>query len=446
MSGVLFKSRIPGSHSRAFSLLELLLAVALVGIVLTAFVAFSGGMARLGHQASDQGRRAGWRSFQDQVLVAGHSPLESGSYDPQSNPAIPGLKPAGVESEGQTASPGRVTVRFLRRSTSDGSEPQGLGLVLGPGTQLAAPEPNSVVVTLGLVPEPSLVPGDGSLLPIVSMERDGGGAFQSIVATASSSVLVKLRVSSGEEAEGLGEARLRVSAGELLRGLQGRVWAEYAGNPAAGDRSVALADGRTEWIVAQGSGFRRWVPSAVRNFGYTLDLGNPLLQVGARDYASGESPGMDLVLARSVWERRVPMFLHWPKDLVTALGVDASLLANSFGGVAGGMSVPASGNLAGFFDPGLDTLWAKGIVISAEARLGAEASVARGFWRVSRVPLTLPPPETLESLDLNADPLSSGSVHVIAGLLPELGRVGRLSAQGGLLVSSGPELTLEFVP
>jgi len=243
--------------------------------------------------------------------------------------------------------------------------------------------------------------------------------------------------------EGVGAVSGDVPVSLLAAGLRGEAWVEFAGELVPGAVRVSLADGRAEWRVPESGGERVISPSERVSVAFLLDLGSPILRLGAGEYPSGSEVPVDYLLIYALQGGRGRFEVDWPAWVRDLFGAAAAGSIQGFVTDFQGSAGPAGGDLSGFArEAGLEA-WAESNLVAAAPLLGGACRGTSGHWTLQRQPLQLPLPELAASVP---GPFAGGFVSFQAAEIGNLGRLGRLSARGGSVMSAGANLDLELLP
>lgn len=424
----------------AFSLGEVLVAILCLAVLMLPLLAYVTGIAGLGNRVAEESGTRAWQSVQGTAVTEGVDSSAAGLLLKESNPGVSQWGRQSVSSEAAQALPGRVSIGVIRLP-GFGERQGAAGFQLLAGQRLPEPEVPAQALLPRSMEAPVVNPVPGSVVPV--------GAFSAagtipVVARSLQGGRVCLRLELPlARQEGVGEASLEVSAAMLASGLRGEAWVEFDGASVPGAIRVALADGRAEWHVPESGGERLISPSSLVTVNYRLGLGAPVLQLGSTEYVSGAEVSVDYPLLMSIQSGGHPFGVTWPAAVRTMPGLLAAIGTQGFETQFQGNPGPLDGGLAGFAREALLGVWENASRVDALPLVGANCRVEPGSWRLRKDLLQLPVPEA--TLGLSA-PLSGGLLGFRAAVFGELGRLGRLSARGGAVLSAGGELELEVLP
>jgi len=424
----------------AFSLGEVLVAILCLAVLMLPMLAYVTGIAGLGNRVAEESGTRAWQSVQAAVVSEGVDSSSAGLLAKESNPGASQRGRQSVASESAQPQPGRITVGVIRLPGL-GERQGAAGLQLLPGQRLPEPEVPAQALLPRSMQAPVVNPVPGS---VVSVSAFSAAGRISVLARSIEGGHVYLRLESPVVIQdGAGEASLEVSAAMLAGGLRGEAWAEFDGASVPGAVRVALADGRAEWQVPEQGGVRLISPSSLVSVNYLLGLGAPVLRLGSAEYASGAEVLVDYRLLMAIQGGRIPFEVTWPAAVRTMPGLLPAVGIQGFATQFQGSPGPLDGSLSGFAQDSLLGLWDASSRVEALPVVGANCRTESATWRVAKDPLQLPMPEP--TLGFSA-PLSVGLLGFRAAVFGDLGRVGRLSARGGSVLSAGAELELEVSP
>lgn len=427
----------------AFTLAEVLVVLVVLALVLGPILAASGVLDRLQHRTGERSRREAWRSMQDEALVSGIDPSGAPILRVDSNPAVPPSPAAPVERLSSTAPDAAVVLGVIK--SPPGAE---AGRVGGAGWELLAGAVQAGATPLALPARPILLnppviqPASGSHVPASMLVPASGSATLAVSASSPDGMRVHI-AGPGSTAAGEGVASVNATAAELARGFHGTAWTEYPGG--AGETAEALPDGRIRWLVTSDGGrVQAYEPSERVAFEIGLDLGAPVLVWGTDELPSGSAVPVDLTAYLAVRSGIVPVRVSWPASLASLFGPDAAsvlpALACSFAGLSVGE------DLAPLFQPEAAAAWSEENRVSAEALASGGCVASPAAWILQRAPTKLGPPELLSGPILVSDAYPAGAFEFGVPERPGLGRVGRISSEGGAVMSAGPTLSLTLSP
>ena len=435
--------------ARAYTLAEVLVVIVVLAVVLGPLLAATGALSKLQHRTGERSRKDTWRSMQDQALAAGLDPSRAAGLQSSGNAAIPPASAAVVERQAGAETLGAVRLSALK--APPGSEPGRIG---GAGWELAAggalpPATPSALPELPVVLDPPVVePANGVHVAASTLFPSSAGGVATFPVSAVSAQGMRVRIvggADGRTSTGDGRAVVDATAIELAQGFRGSAWAEYPGNGEAGQAAETLPDGRIRWTVTEPGGRARvYEPSDVVVFGIGIDLGAPVLVWGGVEIPSGEVVAVDMPAYLAVRLGSADARVAWPRTVTGLFGSGAGVvlpgIACSLGGVGG------ASDLAAFFQPAQAALWGDQTRVTAEPLAGGGCVAAGGSWVLSRTRLKMEPPELVSGPEFLSDAYVAGNFEFAVPERPELGRVGRVSARDGALMSSGPVLSLSLSP
>ncbi len=427
----------------AFTLAEVLVVLVVVALVLGPILAASGVLARLQHRTGERSRREAWRSVQDEALVSGIDPSRAPILQVDANPAVPPSPAAPVERLSSAAPDSPVVLGVLK--SSPGPE---AGRVGGAGWELLAGAAQVGATPLALPARPILLnppviqPASGSHVPASMLVPAAGAATLAVSASSPDGMRVHI-AGPGSTAVGEGAASVNATAAELARGFHGTAWTEYPGG--AGETAEPLPDGRIRWLVTvDGGRIQAYEPSERVAFEVGIDLGSPVLVWGADELPSGSVVPVDLAAYLAVRAGTVHVRVAWPASLASLFGPDAANVLPALACSFAGLSV--SEDLSPLFQPEAAAAWSAENRVSAEAIASGGCVASPAAWIFQRAPAKLGPPELLSGPALVSDAYPGGSFEFGVPERPGLGRVGRISSQGGAVMSAGPTLSLALSP
>jgi len=433
------------SHHRfrslaAFSLGELLLAVLCLGMLLLPLLAYVSGIGVLGNRVALESGLSSWQGVQSAAVTEGVDSSSASLLSHAQNSGASLRARAAVSSEAGVPVAGRISVGLLHLA-GDGKRPGSSGFQLGPGTRLPEPEvPVQPLVPRTMAP-PQLNPASGSSVSVATLAATGRLMVQAR-SLEGGRVVLRLDLSLPKQ-DGLGAAVGEVPASLLAAGLSGEAWVEFAGELVPGAVRVPLADGRAEWRVPESGGERLISPSERVSVAYFLDLGSPILRLGSGEYLSGSEVPVDYLLVSGLQGGRGRFEVDWPAWVRGLLGAAVPFSVQGFVTEFQGLSGPAGGDLSGFATEAGLAAWAESSLVAAVPLLGGACRGTCGRWTLQRQLLQLPQPELAVSIP---GPLAGGLVAFRAAEVGDLGRLGRLTARSGSVVSAGANLDLELVP
>lgn len=437
---------------RAFALVEFIVAIVFAGVVLAPFLVFTTRVADLNSAVGQQSRREAWRSFNDQALAAGIDPSRAAALMPASNPAIPGTAALLVNRTSPVAVTGLPRIVALQASIEDPiaeSRPAGAGYEIGAGTPVeprAAPAAPLAPIVLS---PPVVTPADGTVVAATTLSMAAAGEPYTMQVDASGAAGAEIVLALNRpfvSRRGVESVRQTVTSLDLLDGVSGTAWAEYAGNAAAGDAAIALDGGRTRWLVRRSDGrLQIYEPSAPVRFSYQIALGAPVVRVAAVEYAPGAVLDFDYARYAGVQEGTVEVRIAFPAATTAVFGRSWPGNAIGFNGTFAGAAAPFSGDLKPFFQPEALAAWTEAVAVAAVPVVPAGATADTGSWTFARSTTTLGLPVLTNAAD-GAGFFAPGEMHFTAPAGPGGTPVGRLSFDNGRNVSTGPTLTLPVLP
>lgn len=460
--------RVKG-FDRGFTLVEIIISILVIGLVTTPVVYFAVHNADLGAVVSEQSRTEGLRSWQDQMMAVGLNPARATGLAAGVNPLVPAAFPVG---EGSSPAPSLlmpVTLPIVTKSTTVGAamlqpmlvtmsggtaetRPLGAGLELGAGPAIPPPGAPTVPLPPIFMKPPVPTPANGAVVALSSFSATGGG--QPYATTVSASVpdggRVHLSLTNPlSSATGIGSASLQANTVAFAQGESGQAWNEYAGDVAAGDTSVGLADGRTRWYVPVGDQMQPYEPSAYVSFSYKIDIGSPVLvDTTGAEILSGGNTSVDYNTYMLVQVGLNTIRIDWPASTRTAFGGSLSGYGIGFNDTFASVPGPYSGDLSYFFAPAQATLWGSVNTVNATPAGPAGVVASSASWTITQLITKLQPPDKT-TLALFGTTYDSGPVEFTVPNLGSLGLIGHLTLtmdSGSPTVSTGPTLTLTILP
>ena len=443
------RHRKPNENARGFTFIEVVLAICLLAAVLGPFMYFVARIPDLNSAIGQQGRSEAWRSFNDQVLLAGIDPSSAAGLQTGTNPVTPAI-PVPVVTRSAAVSPvGGASVRALRverPATAAELRPGGAGFELGAGV----PPPARISPAAPLLPvvmeSPAITPVPGAVLPLALLTAGTGGmpATTNVSASVSDGGRVHLENNRPLAApSGIGVVAQTVTAENFIQGVAGRAWNEYV-SQSVDDKSVVLSDGRIRWHTKSDGRLLIYEPSQPVSYSYTLDLGTPVVVVhNTTEISSGSSIPIDYAEYMSVRDGLVAMRLDWSQATKNAFGNTWSVLNLGFNWTFQAESGPFGGDMKLFFGSDKEYLWADSSVVEAAASLPPGAVASPGSWTFARQTTKLGLPELVTQPEYQGGSYEAGGIEIRAPLRDGQ-RVGRV--QSGSTVSTGDTITVQIEP
>lgn len=432
-------------------LAELMLTIVCIGCILAPMLVFVSRVPELNAAIGQQGRREAWRSFNDQALAAGIDPSRASGLASAHNLAVPGILAPAVSRAQVTAVAGRATIVPLQMPVGPDvgeTRPGGAGYELGAGGVVPGRSDPLPPLPPIVMPLPVLTPANGTVVQPADLTAGGAGQpfTLPIQARTSGGVLVQLAFDQPVFAQtGIDLAVQTVNAVDLTNGVRGRTWGEYVGSVGAGDRAVALTDGRTRWLVMTASGrLQIYEPSAVLNFAYKFGLGAPVLVENGTEQATGSALNYDYTAYLAVQSKTATLRLDMPAATKAVFGNQWAAQGIGFNWTWGSTPGAFAGDLADFFTAVTLPLWGDTVTVNATPVAPSGAEVAAGSWTINRVKTALKPPEMLSAADGQGF-YTPWQIQFAAPQRPE-GRVGRLSFENGTILSTGTTIQIPEVP
>lgn len=429
-------------RGRAFSLAEVLVATACLGVCLAPFLLYLGNLTRMQRDLGLKARDDAWLSFQEHARTAGLDAGAAAAFAQPLNSSVPGLAGQRTERLAPPDGVAGVQLSLLRRAG-----PETEGRVGGSGWEIArggslaeAKPPLPPLAPVALTP-PQIEPDGLNVLGLeaVSAAADGTAAV-GVRASSGESAWVCLEV-QGKTLSALSRVESLLAVENLARGSELRAWCEYPGSVAAGDILETLPDGRKRWTVREALGLRRHDPSAVVVSVPRLFIGTPVLCFAGRE------TGASLLLTRSELiriEKGLELRVTWPRATRDRLGLAAAAVLGGFETTLLGQTGPSDGSLAGFCTETMLSNWSASNPLRAVPLLPSGFSGHVGLWSLDLGVEKLGAPELAASGQ--PDVLEGDSLEFVPPVQDDGQRRGRLSARNGALVSTGPSLLLPIIP
>lgn len=440
-----------GRLCQGFILAEFVIAVVFVAMVLGPLLLFVSRIQDLNTAVGQQSRREAWRSFGDQAIVAGMDPGHTPSLSSDRNPAIAPRPPPTIRELAMPTAPGLPRIIPLQAVLEASvAEPRvaGSGFRLGSGAAVAplvTPQPPLIPITLAT---PEISPPDGSDVAISALRATGAGEPYTLLVQASSlkggRILARLNRPT-VSFSGVGTAQHTITAVDLLNGVSGIAWVEYAGDPLHGDRAIQLEDGRVRWLVPTRDGRRQsHEPSGFVTFVYRIDLGIPVFVSAAGESPSGGSIPFDYARYASVQHGAEMLHIDFPNAIKAAFGNYWPAASVGFAWTFGSTPGPFSGNAQPLFLPGAIEFWSDSVSVAATPVLPEGATAASGVWTFTRTKTPLGAPILSTTADSTGF-FAPGALQFIAPST-EGSIVGRLSFESGAFTSTGATLSVDLIP
>lgn len=445
-----FRSGVQG-----FSLLELILAIVLLGVLTTPLLVFVARLPEWQHHISDQSRREAGRTVHDQELAAGVDPERAPMAAYASNPAAPRIDPPNVQRETRLARPEIATTQALTvrvdANTTAETRPGGAGWQLGAAAASDPITPPQPPLPPLYLTQPTVTPADGFIWQATDLvaPKESSSPWMGLISAATTpGRIVCLELATPERAaKGQTNTSLSINAWELANLVRGRSWTEYAGNETIGEKAELLPDGRRRWRTLQSGRTLVIEPSQIVTFSYMFTLGAPVLIHGAAVLTSGSSESIDYAGYRDIQAKRAAFQIGWPETTKTLFGNQWRDDLLAFNCTVANQPGPQSGRLEGFFTDENASVWADQTLIVAQATGPAGIFTERGSWTLLRARQELGPPELINTPSGDSTGYSLGIFRFAAPQVTADGpRIGRLSANNGTTVSSGSELDILIVP
>lgn len=434
----------------AFTLPELVIATVFIAVVLGPLLLYVSRIHELNATVGRQARREAWRTFQDQVVLSGVDPNLAAGLAVGDNPAVPGMAGLPVSAATVDPQPGVPTLVPLTVQSGAGfPEPRLVagGWQIGRGGEPSPRTPARPPLAPIVMPAPTLSPQSGSTLTIAELEADADASYATLSLTGRANayvcgILNRPSVRMG----GIMEATQRVTAAELAQGVSGYVWAEYPGDPDAGDRAVRLADGRTRWLIQTSEGrLQIYEPSPLAAFNYRLALGAPVLVRGGVEHPVDSALPFDYVAYLAVQDGTTGLRIDFPAATKRAFGSHWDALGIGFQCFFGATAGPFDGALEGFFSSANAALWSDQILVRATAVIPAAAVATAGSWTLLRNKLSLGVPVLTTAADSRGFH-APGEMRFSVGTTGPGAGLGRLSFENGTKLSTGTTLALTVLP
>lgn len=392
----------PSNFQRGYILQEIVVGLVIFGIVIIPVLRAFRMLPQIGAAVNQQSRLEAWRSASDEAVLQGLDPIHSkvmgGSAE--LNPTNP--MSAKVVRHDLPVRAGATQITVLSSVFSETAEERSIpaGFEIGAGT-VPVPEREDPLPPLPPIKlaVPFLNPLSGTMVPILSLAAPavlGAPYTLSLRAeSSSSSTVVRLQTIAPNvhRSSGVGATSLDVDVFELAKAVRGQAWSEYAGNDAI-DTPVALADGRTRWLVRDGSQVRAYEPSDRVDFVLGLDVGRPVYSVGGVTFASGETVPIDYERAVAVAEGRLEAVITYPTEVRERFGSFWGDFAPSFSWSFGPYPGDSTGgNTVSFFRREARASWiARQTLAAAPSGLPGMRHLT-GTWTIERLATELEPPD-----------------------------------------------------
>jgi competence protein ComGC len=437
---------------RGFTLVEFIIAIVFVGVVLGPFLVFVARIHDLNSAIGQQGRKEAWRSFNDQALVAGIDVGQAPGLTTAANAAIPAIAAPAIAEADIPVIAGLPRIIPLR-TVADVSvaEPRmvAAGLQIGAGAAVTPRSTPSSPLTPVVMPMPVITPVDGSVIATTTLSPGALGEPYALTVQAAAPAGTNVTLALNQpfaNATGPSVAQHAVSAVDLLRRANGNAWSEYPGNAAAGDRSIALPDGRTRWLVTRADGrMQIYEPSANATFAYRIALGAPIIARGSTEYASGSTLAFDYAAYYAVQSGSASLKIDYPAAVRAVFGSQWGAQSIGFQWTFHDSAGAFSGDLRPFFLADALMLWADSITVAASGVVPAGAATDSATWTFNRVKSQLGVP-VLSSAGDGAGFFAPGQMQFSAPNGPDGSAIGRLSFDSGANVSTGTTIAIAVIP
>lgn len=438
-------------RNHGYTLAEVIVAVVIVGIVLGPLLLFATRLHDMNSAVGQQARKEGLRSFHDQVVVTGVSPGSAPALSPATNLAVPEAPAPGLAAEPTAPNPGVAAIVPVRLVPAERTAEARLGaggFQIGPGAAVAPrSQPAAPLPPIVLTP-PSVSPEDGSVLALSDLHAAGEGApyVTEVLARAQAGARVHLVFNQPHRAAaGISVVEETVTAVDLVNLVHGSAWAEYAGDPAAGDRPVVLGDGRTRWLVTRPDGRTQiYEPSRAVAFSYRIALGSPVVVRGTVPHLAGTTVEFDYAGYLAVRGGTI-LRIDFPAATKMVFGDAWPQLGIGYNWTFGGEGGPFDGNIRPFFEPEWIAVWSAGVSVAATPVVRSGAWVEPGEWTFRRLPQALAAPVLATGAD-RAGFHVPGQLQFAAppGIATQVGA--RLSFENGTRLSTGSTLSFPILP
>lgn len=439
------------AKSRAFTLVELIIAIVFLGVVLGPLLVYVARIHELNHAVGEQARRESWRSFSEQAVAIGINPALAPALAASSNAAVPELTPIAIEADDTPLVAGLariVPIRVLPDASWAESRLGGSGFQIGAGGAVTPRTIPTAPLLPIMMPAPVVSPADGAVLPAAALSVGAANAPYTLAITAVAAPGSQVQLSLDRPhvaAAGIGSASQSVTAVDLLGNVGGSAWTEFLGDVRNGDRSIILPDGRIRWLVTTPE--RRtqiYEPSSSVRFSYKIDLGLPVLRYGSLRLDSGSATPVDYPAYLGVRDGTTVMTVDFPESVKAAFGPDWGVQSIGFQLTFNDVAGPFSGDLQAFFLADATSVWTDQVVIVASPVVPPGALAGRGQWQLSRAKLPLGVPV----LSTVADPAGFHTPGTLQFAAPDFAGepLGRLSFENGTLLSTGTTLSLSLIP
>lgn len=410
-------------------------------------------LPQIGSALSEQSRREAWRSAADEAVLQGIDPNQTPVMGDNASLQKPNRMSGTVVRNDLTPRPGRVQITALRHNFADTAEERSvpLGFEIGGGVVPVPPREDPLPPLAPIkLSAPLLNPLNGTMVPILALSPPavpGGPYVLSLRAQGlAASDLVRLRTVAPQvhSQAGAGSALVEIDAVELAQSVRGQAWTEYAGNEST-DTAVALADGRTRWLVRTDGRTQVYEPSDPVDFVLGLDLGRPSYSVAGVDYASGQTVSIDYAQAIAIGAGRTEATITYPAEVRDRFGSQWPAVAPSFTWSFGSYPGDSSGgNTVSFFQPAGRAVWEASQTLTAVPSGLPGMRPLAGTWTIQRQVTELAPPERIAAFYDGTTDLPGWlefSAPVISALKT---RVGRPQVNG--VESVGDSVSVPVVP